>query len=229
MSSRYASAAFRMRPNQPRDASDALTATTRIADTHVGGPAVPAFAASLRDYVATRVPAQEVDDVVQDVLLRWLQRAGSLRPDELEPWLITTARNRAVDVLRARGAANLGADDELARVPEAPVAKGALADLVCCLESMLAALTPAERDLLRQVDADGGSQVELAAQLGLAPSGLRARVQRARARLRAEFDVCCEFERDALGSVVDWRARRPDAPPPAQCGGPCSGPCDGPC
>lgn len=208
-----------MRSNQLRDDSGKASSTARTADLPIGGP--PAFAAGLRAYVATRVPAQEVDDVVQDVLLRWVQRAGALESDELEPWLIATARNRAVDVLRARGATPVAAEDDLARVTDEPVAQGALADLVCCLGSMLDALTPAERDLLRRVDAEGASQAEHAADLGLSPSGLRARVQRARARLRAAFDACCDFERDALGAVVDWRAhRRSTAPRP-----PCSGEC----
>lgn len=85
---------------------------------------------------------------------------------------------------------------------------------------MLAALSPAERALLRRVDAEDGSQAQLAAELGLSASGLRARVQRARARLRAEFDACCHLERDASGAVVAWRERRDDAAPP-RCSGDC--------
>jgi RNA polymerase sigma-70 factor (ECF subfamily) len=229
VSSRYATAAFRMRPNQASDALDTRPSTDRAADLRVDGPAVPAFASSLRAYVSTRVPAQEVDDVVQDVLLRWVMRAGSIAPEELEPWLITTARNRAVDVLRARGAAPLDSEVDPGRAVDESVTKGALADLVCCLASMLEALTPEERELLRRVDADGGSQAQLAAELGLSPSGLRARVQRARARLRVEFDACCVFERDALGAVVDWRARRRDAAPPFPSCGPTNGPCADSC
>lgn len=127
---RYADAALKMRSDPPRDGSDRSASAARAPDDHVGGTVVPAFAASLEAYVATRVPTQDVDDVVQDVLLRWVERAGSLEPEALEPWLITTARNRAIDVLRRRGALHADGDVELAGAAEEPAAQGALADLV---------------------------------------------------------------------------------------------------
>jgi RNA polymerase sigma-70 factor (ECF subfamily) len=183
-----------------------------------GGPAEPRLTASLRAFVAAHAPPQDVDDIVQDVFLRWTLRAGSLTSEELEPWLIATARHRAIDALRARGAAPANAE-ALTYVAHEPPPRGALSQLVCCLEAMLAALDPEQRALLRRVDAEGASQASIAAELGLSPSGLRARVQRARARLRAEFDACCEFERDARGGVIDWRVRPTDDGSRAPCGG----------
>jgi RNA polymerase sigma-70 factor (ECF subfamily) len=223
LTARYSDALTRMTPIQLPNSPDSGDSRAQRAGHHAGGRAnangALEIAADLRAYVATRVPAQDVDDVVQDVLLRWVERAGWLEGDTLEPWLITTARNRATDVLRARGTAPVAGTDALGEDLDQPVVTGALAGLVCCLGSMLDALAPAERELLRRVDAEGGSQAELAAELGLSASGLRARVQRARARLRAAFVSCCDLERDAHGAVIDWNVRRTGTTPPSTCGG----------
>ncbi len=186
----------------------------------------PGVVAALRAYVASRVPAQEVDDLVQDVLLRWLDRAAATPREGLEAWLVATARHRTVDWLRERGRSLPRGEtdlDSLAGAGAEPTALGALAG---CLGRMLAELAPDDRALLARVDGAGLSQAELARELGLTASGARARVQRARARLREVFDTCCEFETDRRGGVVDYRPRasRRPCPTATDC---CSEPSDG--
>lgn len=208
-------------------------------------PAGPGVDAALRAYVASRVPAQEVDDVVQDVLLRWLDHAGAIPREALEAWLVATARRRTIDWLRGRGRALARNEEDLDALAERDAAPDALAALAGCLGRMLDALDPEDRALLARVDGAGASQADLARELGLSPSGARARVQRARGRLREVFDACCEFETDRRGGVVDWRRRAgtrvavahsgcglPECGPSASCGeasGPTACGCAGPC
>jgi RNA polymerase sigma-70 factor (ECF subfamily) len=47
----------------------------------------------------------EAEDALQDVYVKIWQKAGSYRPDRAKPmtWLISIARNHAIDRLRARG------------------------------------------------------------------------------------------------------------------------------
>ena len=199
--------------------------------------------AGLRRFVAAHVPQGEVDDLVQDVLLRWFAREPGNTVENPEAWLITTARNRITDFMRARGRsqdgltgdrpADGGARLDLSQGPTPQIAPeltprlavesppaGALSDLVRCLDQMLDELDQTDRALLRNVDLEGRSQADLAKELGLSLSGARTRVQRARARLRARFDACCEFEVDARGNVLSYRQRGANCgegcPPSAQ-------------
>jgi RNA polymerase sigma-70 factor (ECF subfamily) len=61
----------------------------------------------LRPFVARRVPAADVDDVVQDVLVRAHRGVGALRDDRaLGPWLYAIARTAIADRGRARARAD---------------------------------------------------------------------------------------------------------------------------
>ncbi len=65
--------------------------------------AEPAVRRSLEDFVRRRVPASDVDDIVQTVLVEAL--ASATRPqaeDELKRWLIGIARHKVVDHHRRR-------------------------------------------------------------------------------------------------------------------------------
>ena len=63
-----------------------------------------AFAPPLRGFLARRVPpGVDADDLVQEVFLRVIRHAGSLRStDRPEAWLFQIARNALRDALRAR-------------------------------------------------------------------------------------------------------------------------------
>jgi RNA polymerase sigma-70 factor, ECF subfamily len=79
------------------------------------------------------------------------------------------------------------------------------AELAACLEPLLAQLPPIYRDALRLTDLDGLTQADAAARVGLSRSGMKTRVQRARAQLKALFACCCEIELDPRGGVIDYQ------------------------
>jgi DNA-directed RNA polymerase specialized sigma24 family protein len=61
----------------------------------------PALRRSLEDFVRRRVPAADVDDVVQTVLVEALGSPGRPRePAELKRWLLGVARHKVVDLHR---------------------------------------------------------------------------------------------------------------------------------
>lgn len=80
-------------------------------------------------------------------------------------------------------------------------------DLARCLRPLLDALDEDDRSILEQVDAAGRSQADLARELGVSLSTVKSRVQRARQRLRASIERCCELELDARGTPIDARRR----------------------
>ena len=97
----------------------------------------------LRAFVSRRAPTgTEADDIVQDVLLRLLERADEVSPAKVDAWALTAARNAIVDQVRRRRP--LGLEDE-GSVPstEDKTADADLADLAGCLRPMLSTTTTA--------------------------------------------------------------------------------------
>jgi RNA polymerase sigma-70 factor (ECF subfamily) len=72
---------------------------------------------------------------------------------------------------------------------------------------MIDTLPPPDREALTLTELEGLSQREAAERLGMSYSGLKSRVQRGRAKLRAVLDRCCEVELDPRGAVITFRPR----------------------
>ena len=152
--------------------------------------------------------AHDADDLVQETFLRAQAKLDAVRDGErLDAWLRAIAANALADHgrRRARGAEALEDEDDAPREPAAPEDEDA--DLDCAvaswLEAFLERLAPDDAAALRAVELEGRAQVELARELGIAPSSARSRVQRARERLRGELEACCRFAFDARGNVTE--------------------------
>jgi RNA polymerase sigma-70 factor (ECF subfamily) len=161
----------------------------------------PALERALRGWFARRLPMGEVDDAVQETFLRLHARRDQLRdPARLRGWAFAVARRVLAD--RGRRAAR---EARLAERIATEPAAGAAAEphpLAPCVPAMLAELGDADRRLLRAVDLEASRQSALAAAAGVPRATVKARVQRARRRLRARFEACCRLERDGRGRVL---------------------------
>jgi RNA polymerase sigma-70 factor (ECF subfamily) len=154
---------------------------------------------------------QAAEDVVQEVFLTLWNRADRFDPavGSLAAWLLTIARNRAVDRLRAAGRRPrlvsiqpAGSDDEpdfaalerlaaergvvggtgmAAADPEAALD---LAETRTALRQVLAGLPELERTAILLAYRDGLAQSEIAARLGWPLGTVKTRTRRALARLR---------------------------------------------
>ena len=162
------------------------------------------IAADLRRYVARRVPGAEVDDVVQDVLLRVVAAEPSLDPDRpVGAWAQTVARNAIIDRARKRRPSPPAEPDpvhaEGLRIEAQTEAQRAL--LGAWLRLSIDRLPATYREAVHRVDVLGHSQAEVAEALGLPYSTIKSRVQRGRAKLREAFFACCDAELDARGRI----------------------------
>jgi RNA polymerase sigma-70 factor (ECF subfamily) len=176
------------------------------------------FHANLLRFVARRVrnPA-DAEDVVQRVFLQVHRALPTLRDaDRLPAWLYQTTRRVLVDVYRApaqRRELAMGDAEDVAGDVDAsdnaadPDEPGALAELSTCLRPLMASLSSADQQALALVEFDGMSQVHAARTLGVSVSGMKSRVQRARARLRATIEACCRVDLDSRGGVSGFEAR----------------------
>ena len=183
------------------------------------GPPDPAalwseFAPPLRGFLARRVPpGVDADDLVQEVFLRVIRHASTLRStDRPEAWLFQIARNALRDALRARLRRDgrndaLDGGDDLAAQPDAAADRAAEAELAPCLTSMVVRLPEPYRTAIRLTTLDGISQADAARQLGISNSGMKSRVQRGRDRLRDLLVQCCAIAVDVRGGVSDFHQR----------------------
>jgi RNA polymerase sigma-70 factor (ECF subfamily) len=170
-------------------------------------PAYLALRGQLRGYVARRVPPADIDDLVQDILLRIHERADELRSEaSLAGWAFRIAHSVVVDHHRAaRRERGLEDDDE-------PVAEPIGADNVNeivagWLRPMLVFLPREYAEALELVDVQGLSQRDYAARAGLSISGAKSRIQRGRRLLEQVVRACCDLEVDARGNVIGYRRR----------------------
>lgn len=176
------------------------------------GNAVPwsDVAARLRPFVARRVPTSEVDDVVQDVLVRMHRSVADVREDDrFAAWMFQVARNAITDVGRKRARTPVDHDAEPGELPETlPDDDRQAADaLVGCVSLFVAQLPSPYREAITLVELEGKTAKEAAEMVGLSVSGMKSRVQRGRAQLRELFERCCEIAVDARGKPTDFTPR----------------------
>jgi predicted DNA-binding protein (UPF0251 family) len=86
-------------------------------------------------------------------------------------------------------------------------ARPSLRTLRACLHPLLERLPAIHREALTLTELEGLTQVEAAARLGLSISGMKSRVQRARAELRKLLTACCEVDLDRRGDISGYTPR----------------------
>jgi RNA polymerase sigma-70 factor, ECF subfamily len=169
----------------------------------------------LHRFVAGRVPAQDVDDLLQDVFVRMQRGLDGVRDGErLNAWVYQIARNAIADHFRKPVARRELPTADLAALPlaaEADDADEVPGDLTGAVMRFLHQLPDADREAIELTDLQGLTQAEAARRLGLSIPGMKSRVQRARAKLRELLDDCCRIELDVRGRIVGCEPReQPD-------------------
>lgn len=180
--------------------------------------------ADVGQLVARRLPSPaDVQDVVQEVMLRVWRSRDALREDErFGPWLNRLARNAAADQMRMRQRHPLptGAPEE----PGPPTVPPALDDdgdgqqakrlIAATLAPFIEALPPRYRECMRLSELEELPHAAIAKRLGLSVSGVKSRVQRGRERLREMLERCCRIAIDVRGSPVSCEMRADAVVPP---------------
>jgi RNA polymerase sigma-70 factor, ECF subfamily len=164
--------------------------------------------ARLKSFVGRRVAPSDVDDIVQSVMLKLLERRHEIGAESVRAWLFAVTRNAVAEHYRQqRPTIDLDAFEDLPEAETLDAAERTIRALSECLDPMLDTLTSSDAELLRRVDLLGESQIDLARELDVPLSTLKSRVQRARTKLRVSFDTCCTFELSRGGAPLAYSPR----------------------
>lgn len=170
----------------------------------------------LQQFIRRRVPdAATADDLLQDVYLKVHTHVGALRdPDRLESWVYQIARNVINDYYRAQKPL-----DEITDMIPAPEDDGddpVIERLRLGVRNMIALLPDEYREAILLTEYQGLTQQQMAERLGISLPAAKSRVQRGKKMLREYFLLCCRFQFDRLGKVIDYQPRHP-CPDPSAC------------
>jgi RNA polymerase sigma-70 factor (ECF subfamily) len=128
----------------------------------------------------------EAEDVVQDVFCRVL--TNSTVPDSFRAWMYRIARNRCLDLLRARGRRrddqDLPDDSRLQADLTGNLTRLVRRELRSRLHHLVAGLTAGQREILRLRYVEGLSRPEIAQVLGIPESLVKSRLFEGLEKLR---------------------------------------------
>jgi RNA polymerase sigma-70 factor, ECF subfamily len=172
----------------------------------------PEIEARLRPYVARRVPAADVADVVQEILVRVHRGLETLQDGQrFGGWVYRIAERVIADAARGRARLPVPVGEAVgaAAAPERePELESELAE---CVALFVARLPSPYREAVTLTELRGLTQKDAANLLGVSLSGVKSRVQRGRRKIRQMFEACCQISLDCRGRVTDYEPRLPSS------------------
>lgn len=166
-------------------ADASLVLAARAGDRSSFGALYRRYAPMVHGILLARVPATDVDDLVQDVFLRALPRLSDLRDvNKFGAWLATITRNRANDYYRqsrSLAAATESLSEDEAELPGSSTAPDREAAAIL---TFVRGLPDAYRETLILRLVEGMTGPEIAARTGLTPGSVRVNLYRGMKLLR---------------------------------------------
>lgn len=167
----------------------------------------------LRPFIARRVSAVDVDDVVQDVFVRVQRALPDLKDEQsFAPWLYQVARSAIAESRRQQARQpDLTPDEALDRPALSDEASPTPLEqeIATYLAPFVARLPSPYREAITLTELDGLTQQAAADALGVSLSAMKSRVQRGREKLRELLEACCKIALDARGRVIECVPRQP--------------------
>jgi RNA polymerase sigma-70 factor (ECF subfamily) len=172
-------------PSSAASEDERLVGAARDGDRTAFGRLYDRYARMVHGVLLAKVPAGEVDDLVQDVFVLALRRLSSLRETgSFGAWLAAIARNRAHDYHR-RSTPEEPLRDEALDDVESESAKRTPADQAGAILDAVRKLPEAYRETLILRLVEGMSGPEIAARTGLTHGSVRVNLHRGMQQLRA--------------------------------------------
>ena len=143
-------------------------------------------AAARRGLVRAGQPADQSEDIVQDILLAVHLKRHTWDPSApFAPWLFAIARNKLIDNLRRRGRRIfVNIDDFAESIAAEPAAERASAGEIA---AQLGSLPARQREVLQAIAVESTSIKDTAAKFGMSEGAVRVALHRGLAGLTAKL------------------------------------------
>jgi RNA polymerase sigma-70 factor (ECF subfamily) len=159
----------------------AVVDAARTGDGEAFGRLYAVYARMVHGILMSRVPPDEVDDLVQDVFLAAFRKLHTLRdPAAFGPWLAMITRNRANDFHRHKA--------ETIELPEDVVAADRTEAEANAILALIQTLPDAYRETLVLRLVEGMTGPEIAERTGLTAASVRVNLHRGMKQLREKLE-----------------------------------------
>ena len=168
---------------------------------------------ALLAYIRRRVATlDDAEDILQDVFVRIhasLEKLDNAR--SVTAWVYRIARNAITDHHRKKAAdARIAGKMALGAVESYganDITDQAAEEFSHCIEPLLGEVPQPYREAIALTELGGMTRKDAAARLGLSVSGMKARVQRGRGKLKDALLDCCNVEFDHRGGLLGYDRR----------------------
>lgn len=137
--------------------------------------------------------AADAEEILGAAFVKSVEKADSIRDSEsVVAWFYRLLRNALVDYYR-HGDAERRALERLSRMStETEVAEPDFERAICqCVSDLLPTLKDDYSALLRRIDLEGASIVDVARETGMTANNMRVKLHRARTALRRQLELSC--------------------------------------
>ncbi|MEZ4299218.1 MAG: sigma-70 family RNA polymerase sigma factor [Polyangiaceae bacterium] len=167
-------------PDRSKDDVAALVTSVQRGERAAFGGLYSRFHRAVHAVLLARVRAEDARDLVQDVFAQALEKIADLQdPAAFPGWILSMARNRAVDHLRRARPSSEAAEPAIDPPPRVEAMEALRA---------LRALPEAYRETLIMRLVEGMTGPEIAERTGLTPESVRVNLHRGMKLLRAQLD-----------------------------------------
>ncbi|KAB2888792.1 MAG: RNA polymerase sigma factor SigZ [Desulfobulbaceae bacterium] len=165
------------------------------------------YHANLLAFIRKRVSDKAAaEDILQDVFARIHSRIEALENSgKLESWLYQITRNAIIDFYRTRRP--MDTLPEWLAQSQAESEETDRRELSLCLTPMIRQLPEKYRHAIQLSAIEGKTGKEIAELEDISLSGVKSRVQRGRALLKAMLFDCCRFEINAKNQVTGYERK----------------------
>lgn len=159
----------------------------------------------LENYIKKRVVDKySAEDILQEVGLRLQKNSNKIQDiRNISAWLYRITNNLIVDSYRKR---DYEKTEDIAEValPITLEHDNYNMETAECLLKLVKYLPETDQEAIIASDYYGRKQIALSREWGLSYSGSKARVQRARKKLKSVLFNCCEVQSDNAGNIIKF-------------------------
>lgn len=164
------------------------------------------YSPKLKTYIMRHVSDRyEVEDILQEVGARIQKNESKIKDiNNVEAWLYRITYNLIVDYFRVKNKYLLMEDTGEIAASAIPEHDNYNMETAECLLKLADFLPSTYKEAIIESDYNGKKQSTLGKNWGLSNSGSKARIQRARKKLKAVLLSCCEVESDKAGNIIKF-------------------------